>query len=408
MEEAQHLPDGWKITTIGTHYSFKNGLNKAKKFFGHGTPIVNYMDVFQHQRLRVEHIQGSVEVTSEEVRNYSAQNGDAFFTRTSETVSEIGMASVLLDEVSDAVFSGFVLRGRPKNTDLIPEFAAYALRSKGVRDQIEALATYTTRALTNGGSLSKSVFPIPVEPSEQRAIASALSDIDDLLASLHALIAKKEAVKQGAMQELLSGKRRLAGHSASLMTKKLSEMADLDPESLPSSTPPDWPFRYISLENATQGRLSGYTDQTFATAPSRARRKVRSHDVLFGTVRPNLKSHCIVEEDRNDWVASTGFCVLRAKEKKADPQFLYFAVMGNLVARQIAKIIAGSNYPAVSSKDVGSVVILAPSLDEQREIAAALNNAQKEISALRVKADKLTDIREAMTQQLLAGRIRLV
>ena len=137
---ANELPEGWEWTSIGTHYAFKNGLNKAKRFFGQGTPIINYMDVFRHQRLSAAHVEGKVTVTNDEADAYSALKGDAFFTRTSETVSEVGYSAVLLEPIQRAVFSGFVLRGRPKTKDLVPKFAAYALRARGVRKQIESRA----------------------------------------------------------------------------------------------------------------------------------------------------------------------------------------------------------------------------------------------------------------------------
>src|SRR5258705_6722549 len=112
--EFEGLPKGWKLSNIGEHYRFKNGLNKAKRFFGMGTPIINYMDVFRNQRLRAKHVHGKVTVSRDEIDAYSVRTGDAFFTRTSETVAEVGYASVLLEQIKDAVFSGFVLRGRPK------------------------------------------------------------------------------------------------------------------------------------------------------------------------------------------------------------------------------------------------------------------------------------------------------
>src|SRR5690606_4631409 len=127
---------------------------KAKQFFGHGTPIVNYMDVFRYPALRITNVAGLVDVNKAELDNYSVRQGDVFFTRTSETVEEVGIASTMLDAVENTVFSGFVLRARPKGNDLVDQYKAYAFRSVAVRSQIVAKATYTTRTLINGGTLS--------------------------------------------------------------------------------------------------------------------------------------------------------------------------------------------------------------------------------------------------------------
>ena len=107
------LPNTWEAVLLGDLFVFKNGLNKAKRFFGSGTPIVNYMDVFKRPGLRPSDLSGRVNLTPEEIRNFNVRKGDVFFTRTSETVEDIGVASVMLYEPHDTVFSGFVLRARP-------------------------------------------------------------------------------------------------------------------------------------------------------------------------------------------------------------------------------------------------------------------------------------------------------
>ena len=80
------LPSEWDAVPLGELFTFKNGLNKAKRFFGTGVPIVNYMDVFEHPGLRTEHLSGRVNLDRDEIRNFAVRLGDVFFTRTSETV----------------------------------------------------------------------------------------------------------------------------------------------------------------------------------------------------------------------------------------------------------------------------------------------------------------------------------
>ncbi len=199
---------GWKETQLGKLFTFKNGLNKGKKWFGFGTPIVNYMDVFSNSVISCSRLEGRVSLTSDELRNYEVRRGDVLFTRTSETPEEVGMSSVILDEPSQTVFSGFVLRGRPKGEALCDSFKAYCFRSSFVRAQIISKASYTTRALTNGKILSLVVLDVPLRP-EQEAIASVLTDMDAEIAALKQRLTKTRALKQGMMQELLTGRIRL-------------------------------------------------------------------------------------------------------------------------------------------------------------------------------------------------------
>ncbi|MCX8494002.1 MAG: restriction endonuclease subunit S [Chthoniobacterales bacterium] len=198
----------WDQVTLGSLFSFKNGLNKAKEFFGYGTPIVNYMDVFRCSKIRTAQLTGRVMLTTQEIQNFDVKRGDVFFTRTSETPEEIGIASVMIDEPRLTVFSGFLLRGRRKNDRLCDVFKAYCFTSELVRKQIISKASYTTRALTSGTILSAVILPIPPLP-EQIAIAEVLSEMDAELAALEKRRDKTRDLKQGMMQELLTGRIRL-------------------------------------------------------------------------------------------------------------------------------------------------------------------------------------------------------
>ena len=199
---------GWQSYVIGDLLEFKNGLNKGKEFFGTGTPIVNYVDVYSNTGLYSKDIKGSVTLSAAEIKRYDAKKGDVFFTRTSETPAEVGLSCVLLENVSNCVFSGFVLRGRPITDKLDNAYCKYCFRMPEIRASIISECTYTTRALTNGRQLSKIAILLPSVP-EQQMIAEALSDVDELIDSLEKLIEKKKAIKQGAMQELLTGRKRL-------------------------------------------------------------------------------------------------------------------------------------------------------------------------------------------------------
>lgn len=205
--------ESWAMESLGNLFAFKNGLNKGKEFFGYGTPIVNYMDVFANRGILCSTVIGRVFLTNQEILTFDLKKGDVLFTRTSETPEEIGMASVILDEPIRTVFSGFVLRGRPKDQKLLDSFKTHCLRSDFVRKQIVSKASYTTRALTNGRLLSAVLLPIP-PGNEQNAIAAILTDMDAEIATLEAKLAKARQIKKGMMHNLLTGKIRLLANIA--------------------------------------------------------------------------------------------------------------------------------------------------------------------------------------------------
>lgn len=159
-----------KYIYVGELFEFKNGLNKGKEYFGKGTPIVNFTDVFKNRYLTADKLKGRVNVSDKEIELYSARKGDVFFTRTSETQEEIGMVSVLVDDVESCVFSGFVLRARPKTALLLPKYCSFCFSSYNIRKEIIKNSTYTTRALTSGSKLSKLFIPIPPLEEQQRIV----------------------------------------------------------------------------------------------------------------------------------------------------------------------------------------------------------------------------------------------
>lgn len=253
-------------------------------------------------------------------------------------------------------------------------------------------------------------MPIALPPiDEQDRIVQALKDADSYVQGLEKLLAKKRQVKQGVMQELLSGDRRLQGFTAPWEVAPISSIADIDPENLTSNTPANFSFNYVSLEDVDVGKLVGYSERVFEASPSRARRILRDNDVMFGTVRPNLQSHLLFKVPNNlPWVCSTGFCVIRAKEKIASPEFLFQILFSASVSKQIDALLAGSNYPSISNRDVGSLSIPVPSLDEQMAIGGVLADMDHELNVLEGMLAKAYQIKEGTMHDLLSGRIRLV
>ena len=127
--------DPWIFSKIEDLFDFKNGLNKEKKFFGSGTPIINFMDVYKLTSILKKDIIGLVKLTDSEINRFSAFKGDVFFTRTSETIHDIGMSATLVEPIENCVFSGFALR-QTKNRLLSENFTGYLFSTQAVRKKL--------------------------------------------------------------------------------------------------------------------------------------------------------------------------------------------------------------------------------------------------------------------------------
>ena len=403
------LPNTWETVLLGDLFVFKNGLNKAKRFFGSGTPIVNYMDVFERPGLRLGDLSGRVSLTPEEIRNFKVQKGDVFFTRTSETVEDIGVASVMLYEPHDTVFSGFVLRARPCDGRLNDNYKQYCFANRVVRSQIISNATYTTRALTNGRILSTVWIAVPPIP-EQRAIAEALSDVDGLLNALEALITKKQVIKQATMQQLLTGKTRLPGFSGAWERGILADFGVFQsgsgfPLAFQGHQSGNYPFFKVS-------DLSGEGNQLFMNRANHyisesVRRKLgairfKPESIVFAKIGAAIfleRKRLLSQESCLD----NNMMAFTLTNDFACPRFFYYIFL----RIELGKLVSATALPALSGRHIGAVSISIPPLAEQRAIASVLSDMDAEIAGLEQRRDKTRAIKQGMMQQLLTGRVRL-
>lgn len=137
-------------------------------------------------------------------KRFVVQRGDVLFNRTSETETEIGLASVYLDEAL-IVFGGFVIRGRPKDDSFVPEMSAHCLRVPSVREQIIARGQGAIRSNIGQADLATVLVPVPSKPEQER-IAESVADLSSMVSNIEALLEKKRDLKQAAMLELLTRK----------------------------------------------------------------------------------------------------------------------------------------------------------------------------------------------------------
>ena len=189
--------------TLNELFTFKNGINKEKNDFGRGTPIINYVDVYRKRGLVKEDIKGLVNSNASEQSRYKCKKGDVFFTRTSETKEEVGFPAVLLEDIENCVFSGFVLKATPTTDLLDTHYCKYCFFTYQFRKEVIKSATYTTRALTNGTSLSKISIPVPSR-EKQRQIASILDTFETYISKLEKMIVLRQKQYEYYREKLLT------------------------------------------------------------------------------------------------------------------------------------------------------------------------------------------------------------
>lgn len=205
------IPSNWKVYKLRNIGVPQNGISKGGEYFGKGYPFVSYGDVYRNFSLP-EHVNGLIESTEEERKKYSVEKGDIFFTRTSETIEEVGFSSVCETTIKDACFAGFLIRVRPINNLLETRFAKYYFRGNHHRDYLAKQMNLVTRA-SLGQDLLKSMIVLIPPNEEQLEIADYLDTkcdaIDESIKKKQAIIQKLIDYKKSLIYEVVTGKKEV-------------------------------------------------------------------------------------------------------------------------------------------------------------------------------------------------------
>lgn len=399
-QTGRGLPD-WENVKLGAVASFRTGpfgsaLHKSDYVFG-GVPVVNPMQI-EDGRIKPTERMSVAEEAAERLGEFRLKVGDVVIGRR----GEMGRCAFVLDEQegwlcgtgSMIVRPGVMLDGR---------FLQRMLSSNQAVRAIESASVGTTMINLNQRTLADLSLHIPINVDEQVAIADALADADALIDSLELLLTKKRQVKQGAMQELLTGKRRLPGFKQPWISRAFVDVASVSRERVnPSAlnTPPLC-IELEQLEPST-GRLSG---DAFESQQAAMKSVFRRGDVLFGKLRAYLRKYWLAEFDG---VCSTEIWVLRSRGELVSNVYLFYTIQrDNFI--EAASTAYGTHMPRSDWKIVAEFDLTLPrDATEQAAIAQVLFDMDAEITALESRLTKARAIKQAMAQALLTGRIRLM
>ena len=298
-------------------------------------------------------------------------------------------------------FANFVCHQNLSNV-----FLAYYL--KYIKKKLNDLASGSTfKEITKGTLVNIEIPFLPLK--EQHAIAEVLSDVDRLINALDALIAKKRAIKQATMQQLLTGKTRLPGFSGEWETKQLGEIASF--------------FKGSSLFTKTDMSVDGkrrciHYGELFTTYGEYISEVLHgtdrdeafflsvNNDVLMpaSDVTPNglATASCISE---SDIILGGDILVLRVPTEVLNGVFLAYTIKIN--RNQVMQLVTGTTVYHLYGRDMANFTFIMPSVQEQNAIVRVLSDMDAEITALEQRRDKTLAIKQGMMQQLLTGKVRL-
>lgn len=399
------IPREWDVFELGKLFEFKNGINAGKESYGTGVKFINVMEVIYHDFITSDIIPGTVQISVEQKELYLVKDGDVLFNRTSETVDEIGLSAVYKGK-EEVVFGGFVIRGRPILNAIDEIYKRYCLRSSFVRNQIIKNGQGAVRTNIGQGDLSRVKIPLP-PLSEQKSIAQLLSTVDLTIKANDKLIEQKELRKKWLMPQLLTGKKRLNGFGGEW--KEYTYDRILKVVKRPVNWNDDELYKLISVRRRSGGiffreALHGHQIKV------KDLRDAEVGDFLFSKMQIIHGASALVTKDFEGAKISGSYIATVAK----DPKILnmeFFNWYSQLPYFYHQTLI--SSYGVHKEKmtfDFDSFLqtkMKLPSIGEQAAIAQALQAADKEISLLKSKVEKLREKKKGIMQQLLTGKIRI-
>lgn len=293
---------------------------------------------------------------------------------------------------------------------LVPKYLTYSLHAQRAR-----ILELVSSAGSGTGVLDTALLkrlPIWLPGShEQEMIVQAVEDADSAVESLERLIAKKQAIKQGLIQQLLTGQTRVRGFTDTWSKTSLGAISAFITK---GSTPTTYGFRWESTgvpflrsECVSEHGLDMAQSMFISTAANEVLRRsqVTDGDILMtitGNVGRVIRLSGIGDVNINQHIAR-----VRIKDRRFDDGFVYHYLSQRAMREYYESIVTGQAYPQISLKQVRDTQIPSPPIEEQRAIASILGDADYELTALRARLDKARAVKTGMMQELLTGRTRL-
>jgi type I restriction enzyme S subunit len=385
-------------------------LNTRKRKLG---SLVNHVDYgltasatshyMIHKFLRITDIKDGIidwddvpfcEVEEDVAKKYHLEEGDIVFART----GSVGNTCLIFEPPLNAVFASYLIRIRPKQEVVDPTYLSYFFKSEDYWRQVQKLAVGTTHRGLNATKLKVLEIPLPPIP-EQKRIAAILEKADRLRRLRRYARKLSDTFLQSVFLEMFGDP---VENSMGFPTSKIGEIT----QKVSKINPKDHPKKEIQYIDITSidsryGEIKGWKSIVGKYAPSRARQVLKNGDVLISTVRPNLRATALVGAGFNEFVCSTGFCVLRPSDRLIS-EFLFGITRQSSFSDWLTRIAKGASYPAVTDWDIKQISIPIP----QKQLQANYAEALERFSRLRIHQLESERQMEHLFQSLLHRAFR--
>lgn len=403
-------PSDWKITSIeklGKCYSGLSG--KSADDFGTGSSnYITFLNVLKNIKVDIDALE-KVSILSGENQN-AVKKGDLFFNTSSETPDEVGMCAALLSDLNNVYLNSFCFGYRLYDTSVLsPLFASYFFNSIYGRQLMSLYAQGSTRYNLSKSSFIKMEIPVP-SIKEQQAITSVLSDFDEHIDNLTELIEKKKAIREGALDDLLSGRTRINGFDVEWIE---STIEDSTKEIITGGTPSTTVDKYwggsipwLASTEIHQKIITRATKNITKIGLNNSSAKMAPKDSVLIALAGQGKTRGTAAFLAYPMALNQSLAALVAADE-TDSKFLYYLIENMYV--ELRELSSGDGGRGGLNKTlIKNINIRLPrEIKEQQAIASVLTAMDEEIESLKIEKEKMIQIKEGAMDDLLTGRVRL-
>ena len=384
QSEVGVIPEDWDARAIGNDIDLLTGFPFLSSGYSEsGVRLLRGSNVKRGKTDWADDITQYWPIVTQDVARYELRERDLVIAMDGSLVGR--SSAQLAAEDLPALLLQRVARIRSTKKLDVSYLAAFVGGDWFVKHS-DSVKTVTAIPHISPADIRSFTIPVPPKIEEQRAIATALSDVDALLAKFDQLIAKKRDLKQAAMQQLLTGQTRMPGFSGEWVVKPLGGVSPLQRGFDLLTTR----LRQGCYPVVYSNGVSNYHDNFMVKGPG----VVTGRSGTIGNVH-------FVEEDF--WPHNTSLWVTNFMGNS--PKFIFY-LLGSL---SLERFGTGSGVPTLNRNDVHEYKVRIPqTFEEQTAIATVLSDMDAEVSALEARRDKTRDLKQGMMQELLTGRIRLV
>ena len=412
-----------KLGDLG--YSFSGLSGKTIDDFGEGKPFIPYMNIFTNGKIDPNKLE-YVRVADNEHQN-KVEKGDWFFTTSSETPEEVGMTSVLVEDIGEAYLNSFCFGFRLYDkSEIDSEFASYLFRSEELRKKISLFAQGSTRYnLPKQQMFDKLYISYPKALSAQRRIAAILASADKVIAATQKTIAKYKQIKQGMMEELFNEQCTIFAQTerssqihlddAEVQPKitqkrsgcvmnnvqwrkvRLGEVGEIVTGSTPATTKAEYwdgEYNFYSPADFGENAYCTKTDRTITAAGMKTGRSVPANSIMVACIASIGK----IAINRTEGITNQQINTIIPNDNY---NFIFLYYLLSLNVEKIKGKAAQTTIPIINKEDFSNLEFSVPNLSEQRRIAATLSGIDAKIAAEEKVLEKYTLVKKGLMEKLL-------